>query len=434
MIKERNEKCKQNLSIAFNKEKWYLSRSILNPVNEWSSMPRLAYFDCVAGASGDMILGALIDAGAPLEKLQETANRLAIPGLQLHVQQVKRGEFYATKVDIHAPHEHAHRHLAHIETILNNAGLPDAVREQAIRIFRRLAEAEAKVHRIAPEKIHFHEVGAADAIADVTCSVAGLYFLGVERVAVSVFPLGGGAVQCAHGIIPVPAPATVELLRGFPSRPGPVDAELVTPTGAAILTTLAKPGERPNFVPQQTGYGAGAREHENLPNVLRVLIGETTVSETADTAILLETNIDNMTPEFYPYVIERLLEAGALDAFLIPIIMKKGRPGILLSALLPPEKTDAVLAVIYAETTTLGVRLSQVARHKLRRWQERRSMSLGEIEIKFAEWKTPSGEMRRTFSPEFESCKNLARQHVLPLREVYERVRKELETERPDCR
>jgi uncharacterized protein (TIGR00299 family) protein len=391
-----------------------------------NGMSRLAYFDCIAGVSGDMILGALVDAGAPIEKLQETANRLGIAGLQLSARQVKRGEFFATKVDVHAPPEHAHRHLHHIEAILNKADLPDRVREKAIQIFRRIAEAEARVHHTTPEKIHFHEVGAVDAIADVTCSVAGLHFLGVEQVAVSVFPLGGGTAKCDHGIIPVPAPATIELLRGFPARPGPVEAELVTPTGAAILTTLAKPGELPHFIPQQIGHGAGTREHENLPNVLRVLIGETAVSETSDTAILLETNIDNMSAEFYPYVIERLLEAGAMDAFLIPIIMKKGRPGILLSALLPPEKIGSVLAVIYSETTTLGVRFSHVARNKLRRWLERRQTSLGEVEIKFAEWKTPEGQIRQSFALEFETCKSLARKHNLPLREIYDRLRHEI--------
>lgn len=390
-------------------------------------MPRLAYFDCFAGASGDMILGALVDAGVPLEKLQETANRLGIAGVQLSAQHVKRGEFFAVKVDVHAPPEHAHRHLHHIEAIIDRANLPAPIRNQATQIFRRLAEAEAQVHHTTPEKIHFHEVGAVDAIIDVTCSVAGLHYLGVEQVAVSVFPLGGGTIKCEHGLIPVPAPATLELLRGFPARPGPVESELVTPTGAAILTTLAKPGAQPAFVPQQSGCGAGTREHENLSNVLRVFIGETAVAETADTAILLETNIDNMNPEFYPYVIERLLEAGAMDAFLIPIIMKKGRPGILLSVLLPPEKTEDVLAVVYAETTTLGIRLRNVNRHKLRRWQERRHTSLGEVEIKFAEWKTPEGRLRQTFSPEFESCKILARQHALPLREVYERLRQELQ-------
>jgi hypothetical protein len=390
-------------------------------------MPRLAYFDCVAGASGDMILGALVDAGVPIEKLQETAATFGIAGLTLESRQVKRGELFATKVEIHAPHEHVHRHLHHIEAILNQAGLPEMVREKSRQIFQRLAEAEAKVHHTTPEKIHFHEVGAVDAIADVVCSVAGLHFLGVEQVAVSTFPLGGGTVKCEHGVIPVPAPAAIELLRGFPSRPGPVEFELVTPTGAAILTTLAKPGECPNFIPQQIGYGAGNREFEILPNVLRLMIGETAVTDTSDSAILLETNIDDLNPEIYPYVIERLLEAGAMDAFLIPLLMKKGRPGILLSVLLPPEKLDGMLAVIYAETTTLGVRLTNVVRNKLRRWQEKRQTSLGEVEIKFAEWKSLGGETRRTFSPEFESCKNLARRHHLPLREIYDRVRKEVE-------
>ncbi|MGH7595255.1 MAG: nickel pincer cofactor biosynthesis protein LarC [bacterium] len=394
-------------------------------------MPRLAYFDCVSGASGDMILGALVDAGVPLEKLQEIADRFGIAGLRLESRQVKRGEIYATKVDVHAPHEHAHRHLHHIEEIIHKVNLPDPVRDQAVHIFRRLAEAEAKVHHTTPEKIHFHEVGAVDAITDVVCSVAGLHFLGIEQFAVSTLPLGGGTVKCEHGIIPVPAPATVEMLRGFPSRPGPIDFELVTPTGAAILTTLAKPGERPVFTPQKIGYGAGSREHENLPNVLRLVIGETAASETGDTALLLETNIDDMNPEIYPYVIERLLEAGAMDAFLIPVIMKKGRPGMLLSVLLPPEKLDEVLAVVYAETTTLGVRLSPVGRNKLRRWHEKRKTSLGEIEIKLAEWKTPAGVPRVTFSLEFETCKSLAQQHQLPMREVYERLRGEIQLKRP---
>jgi uncharacterized protein (TIGR00299 family) protein len=393
-------------------------------------MPLLAYFDCTSGASGDMILGALVDAGVPLEKLQETAGRFGIAGLRLDARQVKRGEFYATKVEVYAPQEHTHRHLHHIEEIIHKASLPAPVRDQAVQIFRRLAEAEAKVHHTTPEKIHFHEVGAVDAIADVVCSVAGLHFLGIDEVAVSTLPLGGGVVECEHGVIPVPAPATVEMLCGFPSRPGPVDSELVTPTGAAILTTLAKPGERPIFTPQKIGYGAGSREHENLPNVLRLVIGETAVSETGDTALLLETNIDDMIPEIYPYVIERLLEAGAMDAFLIPIIMKKGRPGMLLAVLLPPEKLDEVLAVVYAETTTLGVRLSPVRRNKLRRWHEKRQTVFGEIEIKLAEWKTPAGEPRVTFSLEFESCKNLARQHQLPLHEVYARLRGEIQSNR----
>jgi hypothetical protein len=390
-------------------------------------MPRLAYFDCISGASGDMILGALVDAGVQIENLQETADRLGIAGLRLEARQVKRGELHASKVDVHAPHEHKHRHLHHIEEILNKAELLVPVRESAIRIFRRLAEAEARVHHTTPEKIHFHEVGAVDAIADVVCSVAGLHFLNIEQIAVSTFPLGGGTVKCEHGVIPVPAPATVELLRGYPSRPGPVDFELVTPTGAAILTTLAKPEARPVFMPKQIGYGAGGREFENLPNVLRLIVGEAAVTETSDTAILLETNIDNMNSELYPHVIERLLEAGAMDAFLVPIIMKKGRPGILLSALLPPEKINDALAVIYGETTTLGVRMTTVARSKLRRWQDRRQTSLGEVEIKIAEWKTPEGTTRRTFSPEFEACKRLAHLHNLPLREVYDRLRQELD-------
>ncbi|MDZ7291820.1 MAG: nickel pincer cofactor biosynthesis protein LarC [candidate division KSB1 bacterium] len=237
-------------------------------------MPRLAYFDCISGVSGDMILGALVDVGVPIEKLQGIADALGVAGLRLEARQVERGELCATKVDVHAPHEHAHRHLHHVEEIITKANLPEPIRIKTIWIFRRLAEVEAKVHGTTPEKVHFHEVGAVDAITDVVCSVAGLHFLGVEQVTVSTLPLGGGIVKSAHGLIRVPAPATVELLRGFPSYPGPVDAELVTPTGAAILTTLAKPSERPAFISQQIGYGAGSREHPNLPNVLRLIVGE----------------------------------------------------------------------------------------------------------------------------------------------------------------
>jgi uncharacterized protein (TIGR00299 family) protein len=389
-------------------------------------MARLAYFDCIAGASGDMILGALVAAGVPIQKLQETADAFGIANLQLEARQVKRGELLATKVEVNAPREHAHRHLHQIEAILNQASLPETVREKARQIFWRLAEAEAKVHHTTPEKIHFHEVGAVDAIADVVCSVAGLHFLGIEQVTVSTFPLGGGTVKCEHGVIPVPAPATMELLRGFPSRPGPVEFELVTPTGAAILTTLAKPGARANFIPQQIGYGAGSGEFEALPNVLRLIVGETTVSETSDTAVLLETNIDDLNPEIYPYVIERLLEAGAMDAFLIPILMKKAGGNFALGFVAAGKARWRACSHLRRDTT-LGVRLTSVTRDKLRRWQEKRRTSFGEVEIKFAEWHAPGGNIRRTFSPEFESCKTLAREHSLPLREVYERVRKELE-------
>ncbi len=382
---------------------------------------RLAYFDCIAGASGDMILGALVDAGVPLEHLRQTAAALQIPDLHLSAAKVKRNDISATKVQVAFPPEKKHRHLHHVQKIIDAALLTEAVRENANQVFKRLAVAEAKVHDTTPEKIHFHEVGAVDAIADVVCALAGLHYLQIEKIFVSSFPLGGGTVSCEHGVMPVPAPATAELIQGFPAHPGPVDFELLTPTGAAILTTLASPYDHGDFEIQKIGYGAGGREFPTVPNLLRLFVGERATGAQGDGVTMIETNIDDMNPEIFPFVIERLLESGAHDAFLCPIIMKKGRPGIMLSVLSPAQKIDDLLSVIYTETTTLGVRLLPVDRRKLHRWQEKRMTSLGEIRVKIAEW----GD-RRSFSPEFEECQRLARAHGLPLREVYERVRQEL--------
>ncbi|MDZ7266467.1 MAG: nickel pincer cofactor biosynthesis protein LarC [candidate division KSB1 bacterium] len=377
----------------------------------------VAYFDCIAGASGDMILGALVDAGVPLEYLQRTAAALQLPGLQLTATKVKRHDISATRVKVDFPPEHRHRHLHHIAAIINAAGLAAEVKQQALQVFQRLAVAEARVHNTTPEKIHFHEVGAVDAIADVVCAVAGLHSLHLDAILVSKLPLGGGTVHCEHGIMPVPAPATVELLRGFPAQPGPIDFELVTPTGAAILTTLGKPCDRSPFTIARVGYGAGSGDFQELPNVLRLILGDAVSAHQSDTVMLLETNIDDMNPELYPFVIDRLLEAGALDAFLTPIQMKKGRPGILLAVLAAQEKVEELLGIIYGETTTLGVRLMPVSRRKLRRWQEEKMTSLGPVKIKVAEW-----QGRKHITPEYEECRRLALQQGLPLRRVYEIV------------
>ncbi|MGH7494598.1 MAG: nickel pincer cofactor biosynthesis protein LarC [bacterium] len=382
---------------------------------------RIAYFDCIAGASGDMILGALVAAGVPLEYLQQTAAALQISGLSLSAMPVKRNEISAIKVQVSFPSEKKHRHLYHINAIIDGAALPQEVKRAASNVFQRLAMAEAKVHNTTLERIHFHEVGAVDAIADVVCSVAGLHHLQVEKNLVSKFPLGGGMVKCEHGVIPVPAPATAELIQGFPAHTGPVDFELLTPTGAAILTTLAQPDDQRDFKIHKIGYGAGGRDFQDLPNVLRLFVGETTTNEHSDSVTMIETNIDDMNPEIYPFVIERLLENGALDAFLCPIIMKKGRPGVMLSVLSPADTIEDLLGIIYAETTTLGVRLLPVGRRKLKRWQEKHKTDLGEILVKVAEWRD-----KKFFAPEFEECKRLAREQQLPLREVYERIRQEL--------
>jgi len=382
---------------------------------------RIAYFDCFAGASGDMILGALIDAGLPLEKIQQALDALQLPGLRLSAEKVMRTRFAATKVEVHAPHEHRHRHLKDIQKILLNAALPEAVRTNTLKTFQRLAEAEARVHNTTPEKIYFHEVGALDAIVDVVGAMAGFHALGLEAIYCSTFTLGGGTVESEHGTIPVPGPATLELLKGFPTRPGPIDAELTTPTGAAILTTVCRNEKAPVFVPRVIGCGAGSKQFEHLPNMLRLTIGETAFAADEDTATLIETNIDNMNPEVYPYVIDQLLAAGAMDAFMTPIIMKKGRPGIMLSILAPPEKADALLNVLYRETTTIGARLSMVARRKLPRRIETVATSFGPVLVKIID--SVNGER---CVPEYEECQQIAESRGLPLREVQEKLLAEL--------
>ncbi len=391
---------------------------------------RLAYFDCLAGASGDMILGALVDAGVPIAYLQESAAALQLPGLQLAAVKVHRCGITATQVEVHTIPEHKHRHLHHIKDIIHKANLPEPVCDRALRIFQRLAEAEARVHQTTPEKIHFHEVGAVDAIADVVCSAAGLHYLGVAEILVSAFPLGSGMVKCEHGLIPVPAPATLALIHDFPSRPGPIEFELLTPTGAAILTTLGKPYDQSVFKVLNVGNGAGNKDFANLPNILRLYVGERESFEiadsvSADTVSVLETNIDDMNPEIYPFVLERLLETGALDAFLTPILMKKGRPAFTLTVLCMAEKVEDLLGVLYSETTTLGVRMHTRQRRKLRRWQEKRMTSLGEVTVKVVAWND-----KQTTLPEFEECKRLALAQGLPLREVYDILQREFERER----
>jgi hypothetical protein len=382
---------------------------------------KIAYFDCFAGASGDMILGALVDGGVPLAQIQQALDALKLPDLRLSAEKVMRTHFGATKVDVHTPHEHKHRHLKDIEKILNDSTLPDAVRANALKAFQRLAEAEAHVHNTIPDKIHFHEVGAVDAIADVVGVMAGFHFLNLEAVYCSTFSLGGGIIETEHGTIPVPGPATLELLKGFPARPGPVEAELTTPTGAAILTTVCRNEKAPAFVPRAVGCGAGSKQFPHLPNMLRLTIGDTAFAADEDTATLIETNIDNMNPEVYPYVIEQLLAAGAMDAFMIPIIMKKGRPGIMLSILVPRERAGAVLTVLYRETTTIGARLTDVARRKLPRQLETVQSTYGPVLVKIID-----GITGKRLVPEFEECRRIAESQGVALREVQEKLLAEL--------
>jgi pyridinium-3,5-bisthiocarboxylic acid mononucleotide nickel chelatase len=383
-------------------------------------MTKIAYFECVSGASGNMILGALLDAGLPLNVLQEELDKLSVAGFELVITHVSRQGISATHVDVETEETHVHRHLRHIVDILEQSHLNEQVKADCQRIFTRLAEAEAKVHNTTVEKIHFHEVGALDAIVDIVGAVAGLRKLGVQRIYASPFTLGTGFITCAHGRIPVPVPATVELLQGKPVRHTEIEAELVTPTGAAILSTLAEQfGPAPAMQIAKVGYGAGTRELA-IPNALRLFIGH--VDDTAamyeqDSVVVLEANIDDMNPEVYEYVFERLFALGALDVYTTPIIMKKNRPGILLSVLVSPALRNAATELLLKETTTIGVRWQEMQRAKARREVVTVTTHYGEVRVKISR----IGEQVVTIAPEYEDCKHLAQAHPnITLKQVYQ--------------
>jgi uncharacterized protein (TIGR00299 family) protein len=385
---------------------------------------RVAYFDCPSGAAGDMIMAALVDAGLPFDTFRAELRKLALTGWDLVRREVRRGAFRATKIDVaidQAAHDH-HRSLADVLAVLDASSLAVAVRERAATIFGRLADAEARVHGTSRDEVHFHEVGAVDAIVDVTGAALGLAMLGIDAVHVSALPLGGGFVEVAHGRIPVPAPGTVELLRGFPVIDTGVQAELVTPTGAAILTTLAQPAVRmPPMVVRAVGYGAGTRDLPGMPNVLRCFVGDTGIESGRETIVQLETTIDDMSPQLYEPLMERLFEAGALDVFLSPVVMKRSRPGTVLTALCARAALDAVSRVIFEESSTIGLRWSERERATLARETVTLTTTYGAIPFKVSRLH----DRVVTVTPEFSVVARLAREKSLPVREVLDQARAE---------
>lgn len=378
-----------------------------------------AYFDCFSGASGDMILGALLDAGLDFEALQNELRKLDISGYELAAEPVTRKGIGGTKLHVVLPQDGApqpHRHVKDIRTIIESSSLCGRVKEQSLKVFSRLAEAEAKVHRTTVEKVHFHEVGAVDSILDIVGAIVGLEALGIDEVHCSELVTGSGTVDCAHGRLPVPAPATAELIRGIPSQPGSVDRELLTPTGAAILTTLATSfGARPGFSISAVGYGAGGLDLETQPNLLRILIGEDGSHEEYDRVWIVETNLDDMTAEAIGYVSERLFAAGALDVFTASIQMKKSRPGTLLSVITLAEELSAVEELLLEETTTFGVRRYQVERRKLKREIVSVDTPHGQIRVKLG-W---AGDRLLKAAPEYDDCRRVATEQEVPFGSVY---------------
>jgi len=378
---------------------------------------KIAYFDCVAGASGDMILGALIDAGLDSDELCEGLQALGLSEYQLQIGRVHKGAIQATSVDVAITGEVAARRLSDIEAIILKSDLPTSVKESSLAIFRRVIEVEAEIHGADPGEVHLHEVGGTDAIVDVVGSLLGLELLAVEKVYASRLPLGHGFVRCAHGLLPVPAPATLEILKGVPVVQYDVEGELVTPTGAAILTSVCEGyGPMPQMTVDRIGYGAGRTDFA-FPNVLRLLIGSTPLPATAakEEVVLLETNLDDMNPELYEHVMDSLFRAGALDVFLQPVQGKKNRPGVLLSALCHPEDGERLSAILFAETTTLGIRLNTMQRLCLDRETTKVRTPYGEVSVKVARL----GEEIVNLSPEYEDCRRLARETGKPLKEVY---------------
>jgi uncharacterized protein (TIGR00299 family) protein len=383
---------------------------------------RTLHFDCFSGISGDMTLGALLDAGVDAEAVRQGIASLGLP-IHVEVAKVRKGGFAATQVTIDAPEEHVHRHLPDVEEILNRGQLTPAQRELALRIFRRLAEAEATAHGMPLEKVHFHEVGALDSIADIAGVAIALDLLGARRITSRSVPTGSGMVKCAHGLMPVPAPGTAALLQGVPLAAAPVKGELTTPTGAAILTTIVQEWvEQPALTIERIGHGAGQRDFLEQPNILRVFVGETPDAPDEaerDRVWMLETNLDDVPAEIVGYCFEQLFATGALDVFSTPIQMKKNRPGVLLSVLAPESTLEALEAILFRETETFGIRRYPVERHKLRReavtvttpWgpiQAKRGSRLGGPDV---------------CTPEYEDCARIARQHGIALREVYTAVR-----------
>jgi uncharacterized protein (TIGR00299 family) protein len=414
---------------------------------------RIAYIDGFSGISGDMFLAAMIDAGVPFNLFEGTVTTLNI-GAHLEVSRVNRSGISAIKVDVivngekdsprepraSAPHEHTHQYdhrhdhhhhesqthqpphgsrLSEICAIIRAANISDSARNTAIAIFEKLGHAESRIHNIPADQIHFHEVGLADALVDIVCAAVGAEALGVDEIICSSLNVGGGTVQCAHGTLPVPAPATVELLKGSPVYSSGLQAELVTPTGAAIVATLAtRFSTFPEMKIEKTGYGAGTRDFPGHANVLRITIGEAVPQLAAktsqETVAVLEANLDDLNPQVFGYVMDRLLEAGALDVFATPIHMKKNRPGSLLTILAKPEDAPRLTEIVFAETTTLGVRRREEKRQILARKWNTVSTGFGDVRIKIA---SLNGTVT-SYAPEYEDCRRIAAEHRVPLKQV----------------
>ena len=396
---------------------------------------KILYYDCFAGISGDMNLGAMIDLGVDAEHLKLELEKLNIEGFHLEIRKDQRRGITGTKAEvvIENPDNEKHRHLRHIEELINQSSLSASVKENSLKIFNLIAEAEAKVHDISKEKVHFHEVGALDSIADIVGAAICLESLAVDKIMSSPIQLGGGTVKCAHGIMPVPAPATAEIVKNLPVRSGLVNHEATTPTGAAILAAMVDEfTDQIDFPISKTAYGIGNRDAE-VANVLRVYLGETELYRAGSSmlasdipeadleteeALLLECNIDDMNPEHYDYLLEKLFEAGASDAWLVPIIMKKSRPAATLSVLCKPSLTEIMRNLLFEHSTSIGIRESTLQKYMLRREEKEIETGYGKVRVKHSYYR---GKLVRS-KVEFEDCKKLATMHKVSISEIEKAV------------
>ncbi len=389
---------------------------------------RVAHFDCFSGISGDMVLGAVIDAGVSADAIRAVFASLGLP-ITLEVERVKRCGFAATKATVIAEDQEDYRFLPDIEALLAKATLTPKQRELAVTIFRKIAVAESNAHGMPLERVHFHEVGALDSIADVVGAAVGLDLLGVEKFTSSPVPTGTGTVKAAHGIMPVPTPGTLELLKHVPLAASKIEFELTTPTGAAILTSVVTEyTASPEMTVERIGHGAGTKDFLDRPNILRLMVGTASASpdrqvgggSETDIVTVLETNLDDIAPEVIGFCMERLFAAGALEVFTVPIQMKKSRPGVLLTVICEPAKAAELEAIIFRETATFGIRRHTAERSKLQREAITVETPWGPVKAKRG-WRSDGFAV---ITPEFEDCARLAREHNVPLRDVYAAVRK----------
>ncbi len=389
----------------------------------------LAYFDCFAGISGDMTLGALVDLGVPLDWLKDQLKGIPLTNFDLAMTPVQRNGMHATLVDVEASDDKISRNFSQIRSMIEDSPLADSVKSASLQVFRKLAQAEAHIHGCSLEQVHFHEVGGIDAIVDIVGSVLGLEYLGIKKITASPLPLGKGFVICRHGKLPVPAPATLGILKGVPVYGTEIPYELVTPTGAAIIASVAQGfGALPDMIVHAIGYGAGQRDLAERPNLLRIIVGtesrpvsETSAALSEDQIEIVESSIDDMNPELFGHLMDRLFEDGALDVYWIPIYMKKNRPGTMLQVLCKIEKRETLIQRILTETTTLGVRYYSSRRRLLERESVEMNTSYGVIAVKRI--KDPQGNIR--IVPEYEVCRKIAIERKVPLRIVYETVTRE---------